>query len=96
MPGPGVPGPRGGTWSGGPGPGGVWSGGVCSSGGAWWRPPGTATDVGSTHPTGMHSCYQYLWNFCKKNINYLQNWTTFCYFFLVFLNSDLLQWEMSP
>ena len=26
-------------------------------GGAWWRhPPGTATAVGGTHPTGMHSC----------------------------------------
>ena len=25
-------------------------------GGAWWRPPGTATAAGGTHPTGMHSC----------------------------------------
>ena len=30
-------------------------GGVCSWG-AWWRPPRTATAVGGTHPTGMHSC----------------------------------------
>ena len=22
----------------------------------WWRPPGTATAAGATHPTGMHSC----------------------------------------
>ena len=26
-------------------------------GGAWWRPPGTATAAGGKHPTGMHSCY---------------------------------------
>ena len=25
-------------------------------GGAWWRPPRTATAAGGTHPTGMHSC----------------------------------------
>ena len=25
-------------------------------GGAWWRPPGTATAAGGMHPTGMHSC----------------------------------------
>ena len=25
--------------------------------GAWWRPPKTATAVGGTHPTGMHSCF---------------------------------------
>ena len=25
-------------------------------GGDWWRPPGTATAAGGTHPTGMHSC----------------------------------------
>ena len=45
--------------------------GVCSWRGAWSRgevpgpggggcvetPPGTATAAGSTHPTGMHSCY---------------------------------------
>ena len=30
--------------------------GVCSQGGAWWRPP-MATAAGSTHPTGMHSCF---------------------------------------
>ena len=42
-----------------PGLAGPWSGGaVCSQGGvgAWWRPPGTATAAGGTHPTGMHSC----------------------------------------
>ena len=26
-------------------------------GGAWWRPPRTATDAGGTHPTGMQSCF---------------------------------------
>ena len=31
--------------------------GVPGPGGAWWRPPGTATAVGGTHPTRMHSCY---------------------------------------
>ena len=25
-------------------------------GGAWWRPPLTATAAGGMHPTGMHSC----------------------------------------
>ena len=60
--------PRGGAWSGGclvpggclvlgggllqgePGPGGS------GPGGAWWRPPRTATAAGGRHPTGMHSC----------------------------------------
>ena len=44
---------------GGPGPGGSAPGGESAPGGggcAWWRPPGTATAVGGTHPTGMHSC----------------------------------------
>ena len=31
-------------------------GGACSRGGAWWRPPPTATAAGGTHPTGMYSC----------------------------------------
>ena len=35
-------------------PGCVWSGGYV------WRPPETATAVGGTHPTGMHSCYLHL------------------------------------
>ena len=35
---------------------GAWSGG----GGAWWRPPPTATAAGGTHPTGMHSCFKYI------------------------------------
>ena len=55
----GVPG-LGGEWS-----GGAWSWGVPGPGeclvlgGAWWRPPHrTATAVGGTHPTGMHSCSQ--------------------------------------
>ena len=41
-------------------------GSVCSrGGGAWWRPPGTATPAGGTHPTGMHSCLiVYLFIFC--------------------------------
>ena len=43
-------------------PGGASSGGASSWGcflwgGAWWRPPGTATAAGGTHPTGMHSCF---------------------------------------
>ena len=46
VPGPGVPGPEGVH-----GLGGAWS-----QGGAWWRPPRTATAAGGTHPTGMHSC----------------------------------------
>ena len=63
VPGPGgkgVPGP-GGCLLGGSGPGGVTGPegcllGVVYSGGAWWRhPPGTATAVGGTHPTGIHS-----------------------------------------
>ena len=29
-------------------------------GGAWWRPPRTATAAGGTHPTGMHSCLKFL------------------------------------
>ena len=37
--------------------GGAWSWGVSALGGAWWRPPGTATAAGGTHPTGMHSCF---------------------------------------
>ena len=37
-------------------------GGACSRGCllwgcVWWDPPMTATAVGSTHPTGMHSCF---------------------------------------
>ena len=41
----------------------AWSGGcllpgVPAPGGAWWRPPGTATAADGTHPTGIHSCYQ--------------------------------------
>ena len=31
-------------------------GGMPALGGAWWRPPQTATAAGRTHPTGMHSC----------------------------------------
>ena len=35
--------------------------GVCSrGGGAWWRPPRTATAAGGTHPTGMHSCCRHI------------------------------------
>ena len=55
----GVPG-FGGVWSWGgylvPGPGGAWSRGMPGPRGTLWRPPGMATAVGSTHPTGMHSC----------------------------------------
>ena len=57
---------RGDAWSrGGAGPreGGAWSwGGGAWSGGVWYggclvETPQTATAVGSTHPTGMHSCF---------------------------------------
>ena len=54
----GVPGLGGICSWGGPGPGVSASGGVSAPGGAWWRPPRTATAAGSTHPTGMHSCYK--------------------------------------
>ena len=33
-------------------------GGVLPPGGVWWRPPGTATAAGGTHPTGMHSSFK--------------------------------------
>ena len=39
-----------------PGQGGLLRGGCLVRGGAWWRPPPTATAAGGTHPTGMHSC----------------------------------------
>ena len=40
-----------------PGTGGAWSQqGACSWGVPGGEPPQTATAVGSTHPTGMHSC----------------------------------------
>ena len=29
---------------------------LVTGGGAWWRPPGTATAAGGAHPTGMHYC----------------------------------------
>ena len=40
-----------------PTPGDACSGGLLLPGGAWWRPPPTATAASGTHPTGMHSCY---------------------------------------
>ena len=72
VPGPGGSGPRGLVGclvpggclvlGGVPGPGGLVPGGcVVPGGGAWWRPPQTATAVGGTHPTGMHSCSSYFW-----------------------------------
>ena len=39
-----------------PGRGGILLPGGLLRGGAWWRPPQTATAAGGTHPTGMHSC----------------------------------------
>ena len=36
---------------------GAWLGGVVCSQGGCGEPPVTATAVGGTHPTGMHSCY---------------------------------------
>ena len=52
------------AWSRGSGPGGYAWWGVPGRGGAWWRPPRTATAAGGTHPTGMHSCFteQLVWN----------------------------------
>ena len=39
-------------------PGGSGPGGCMVQGGTWQRtPPPTATAVGGTHPTGMHSCF---------------------------------------
>ena len=53
----GVPGPEGGV----PGPGGSAPRGGALDKGGWSRgcgdPPPTATAAGSTHPTGMHSCF---------------------------------------
>ena len=79
----GVPGPEG-VWSWGvPAPGGhlllgrgclVWGGGAWSEGVPSGDPPGTATAVGGTHPTGMHSCV------CRKLINN---------FLLIFLSWNL-------
>ena len=46
----------------------VW-GGAWSQGGAWWRPPGTATAAGDTHPTGMHSCSIWFHPYTEKNVN---------------------------
>ena len=39
--------------------GACYGGGCLVSGGTWWRPPGTVTAVGGTHPTGMHSCFHF-------------------------------------
>ena len=50
MPGPGVPGPSG-VWS----KGGLVLGGLVPVGCLVETSPGTATVVGGTHPTGMHS-----------------------------------------
>ena len=52
--------------------GGAWGGGS-APGGAWWRhpPPGTATAVGGTHPTGMHSCY--ISDYILGNITFFVN-----------------------
>ena len=45
-----------------PGPGGGWLGGGCLVRGVpGGDPPHTATGVGGTHPTGMHSCLSNLW-----------------------------------
>ena len=45
---------------GGSAPGGsAGGGGVSALGGAWWKPPRTATAAGGTHPTGMHSCLRF-------------------------------------
>ena len=46
--------------------------GVPGPGGAWWRPPGTVTAAGGTHPTGMHSCSVKF--SCKLHENE-ENWT---------------------
>ena len=53
-------------------PGGACSMGVpAPRGGAWWRPPRTATAAGGTHPTGMHSCIaKFLPKTASKRKNY--------------------------
>ena len=61
---------QGGLLLGVPGPGGVCSRGYLLLGGSapggWRSPPGTATAAGGTHPTGMHSCFEY---FCRIDHN---------------------------
>ena len=42
-------------------------------GGAWWRPPQMATAAGSTHPTGMHSCWKQ-WSHLKMGCNPILEW----------------------
>ena len=49
-----------------PGPG-EWGGGD-----AWWRPPGTATAAGGTHPTGMHSRSVMLTSIFTESLNCLE------------------------
>ena len=42
--------------------GGAWSRGGTCSGGCMVETPRTATAVGGTHPTGMHSCYWFIFS----------------------------------
>ena len=53
-----------------PGPG----GGLLQGGGAWWRPPGTATAAGGTHPPGMHFCFIVV----SKNVPQTKNQVSPC------------------
>ena len=39
-------------------------GGVCMVRGGAWSPPETATAAGGTHPTGMHSCFSFFFEYC--------------------------------
>ena len=52
------------------GPGvGVSALGVSGPGGAWFRPPRTATAAGGMHPTRMHSCFKYFFEVCVIQSN---------------------------
>ena len=62
-----MPGPRRGSWSGG---GCLVPGRSAPRGGAWWRPPGTATAAGGTHPTGMHSCSENIHKYDPDRFNF--------------------------
>ena len=46
--------------------GGAWSGRESGLGVPGGDPPRTATAAGGTHPTGMHSCYNYLFVECEQ------------------------------
>ena len=47
--------------------------GVCS-----WGVPGTATAVGGTHPSGMHSCMTYFYRAEGGGHGHLAPWIRYC------------------